>query len=148
MTILRRFANSMAVMALLFLTAFAQPATAQGVSEADQAATQTVIRDQIEAFRAGDHVRAYSHAAPAIRGIFPTVDGFIAMVQGGYMALYRPAEFRFGRNTEINGEIFQELIVTDETGKLWQAVYTLRRQEDGSWKITGVKLNPHKGASV
>ena len=79
---------------------------------------------------------------------YPTVEGFIAMVQSGYMVLYRPAEYHFGRNTEAQGEIYQEVIATDEAGKLWQAVYTLRRQEDGSWKVTGVKLNPYKGASV
>jgi hypothetical protein len=134
--------------AALMLVAFALPAAAQGVSEADQAATQAIIQDQIEAFKAGEHDRAYSHAAPGIKSMFPTVEAFIGMVQGGYMALYRPAEYRFGRNTEIQGEVYQELIVTDETGKVWQAVYTLRKQEDGSWKVTGVKLNPFKGASV
>ena len=149
---LRAGLRPLAAAALAILLAATPPmpgeATAQHVIEADQIAIQTVIRDQIEAFRAGDHERAYSHAAPTIKGIFPTVERFIEMVQRGYMPLYRPAEYHFGRSLEADGEIHQEVIVTDESGKLWQAVYTLRRQDDGSWKVTGVKLNPHKGASA
>ena len=118
------------------------------VNKADSLATQTVIEAQINAFRAGDDNAAYSHAAPNIKQIFPTVDQFISMVKTGYMPLYRPDGFVFGRNTRISGQVHQEVIVTDEKGKQWQAVYTLRQQDDGSWKITGVKMNPYSGATT
>lgn len=118
------------------------------VSEAETTATQQVIEDQLLAFRAGEHQRAFSHAAPNIKGIFRTVENFAAMVQRGYGAIYEAGEFTFGRNLFQNGEIYQEVLITDSAGKQWQAVYTLKQQEDGSWKITGVKMNPYKGASV
>lgn len=123
-------------------------AAEQAVNPADTTATRQVIEDQLNAFRSGDHDRAYSHAAPSIKRFFPTVDQFIAMVRNGYEPVYAPGEYRFGRNVFLYGEVYQEVIVTDETGRQWQAVYTLKQQEDGSWKITGVKLNPHKGAAV
>ena len=149
MTISRVFCMRVAAPLLFWLClAIGQPVFAQQVGDADSTAIQGVIHDQIEAFKAGDDERAYSFAAPSIREIFPTVDRFIEMVQQGYRVLYRPAEYRFGRSTEVDGEIYQEVIATDEAGKLWQAVYTLRRQADGSWKITGVKLNPFSGASA
>lgn len=117
-------------------------------SSADASAIQTVIEAQINAFRSGDDAAAYSHAAPNIKQIFPTVDQFISMVKTGYMPLYNPETFVFGRNAVIGSEIHQEVIVTDEKGKQWQAVYTLRQQEDGSWKITSVKMNPYSGATT
>lgn len=118
------------------------------VSESDTTATQQVIEDQLLAFRAREHDRAFSHAAPNIKGIFRTVENFAAMVQRGYGAIYDPGEYSFGRNLSQYGEIYQEVLITDSSGKQWQAVYTLKQQEDGSWKITGVKMNPYKGASV
>lgn len=118
------------------------------VAPADTTATQSVITDQISAFKAMDHGRAYSHAAPNIKTYFDTVEKFIGMVKGGYGALYAPDAYVYGRNMQLNGEIYQEVIVTDSSGKQWQAVYTLRQQADGSWKITGVKMNPYTGAST
>ena len=73
-------------------------------SSADASAIQTVIEAQINAFRSGDDAAAYSHAAPNIKQIFPTVDQFISMVKTGYMPLYNPENFVFGRNAVIGSE--------------------------------------------
>ncbi len=118
------------------------------VSPADTTQTQSVVSDQLMAFKSGDHARAYSHAAPNITNYFTTLESFTGMVKGGYGAIYQSDSFIFGRNTSVNGEIYQEVFITDPQGKQWQAVYTLQRQTDGTWKITGVKMNPHKGAST
>ncbi len=118
------------------------------VEQSETIATQTIVRDQLEAFRSGDHARAYSHAAPNIKDYFNTVDRFIGMVKKGYGAIYQSDSYVMGRNTIVNGEIYQEVIITDTVGKQWQAVYTLKQQEDGRWQITGVKMNPYKGATT
>lgn len=123
-------------------------ADAQVVTDVIETSTQEVIRDQIEAFKAKDHVRAFSHAAPAIRNIFQTEENFIRMVRGGYMPLYNPQSYQFGRNFNLDGTIHQEVIATDQSGKQWQAIYTLREQPDGTWKITGVKMEPFSGATT
>ena len=136
-----------AMFALLLAMAFSASAQ-EAPAEADSLATRGVIDDQLSAFQTGDYDRAYSHAAPNIQQFFPTVERFTGMVERGYGAIYKSDSHFFGRSITINGQIHQEVIVTDEAGKQWQAVYTLRQLEDGSWKITGVKLNPYKGASV
>ncbi len=133
---------------VLAFPAFSQQGSDQLPSQGETLSTQSVVRDQLEAFKARDHERAYSHAAPNIRGYFDTVDKFTSMVSRGYDPIYNSEGHVFGRNTVINNEIYQEVIITDTAGKQWQAVYTLKQQEDGSWKITGVKLNPYKGASA
>ena len=135
--------------AFLMLVVWPMHSWAQAaVGEAETRLTQGVISDQIAAFKSGDSERAYSHAAPNVKIVFPTADRFIAMVQTGYTPLYNPDSFVFGRNALIGEQIHQELIVTDHAGKQWQAVYSLQLQGDGSWRITGVKLNPYSGASA
>jgi hypothetical protein len=121
---------------------------AQEASDADRVAVQQTIGDQIAAFRAGDHDRAYSFAAASIKDTFRTVDAFIAMVRSGYMPLYAPQSYSFGRSAAIGEAIHQEVFATDSGGRQWQAVYTLRRDENGAFKIIGVKLNPWNGASA
>ena len=124
------------------------PAHAQAVTEEIEISTQAVIADQLDAFQRKDYDRAFSHAAPTIKQIFKNKDNFIRMVKGGYNVLYDPDRYIFGRNFNVDGTIHQEVIATDESGKQWQAIYTLRQQEDGSWKITGVKMEPYQGAAT
>jgi hypothetical protein len=142
-------AQMIAALALTLIVAFCVPALAQdAVPGTDTMATQQVIGGQIEAFKAGDGAKAYSYAAPSIKQVFTTVDIFMNMVQTGYMPLYKPESYVFGKNALISGQVHQEVLVTDAQGKQWQAVYTLVRQDDGSWKVTGVKLNPYTGVSA
>jgi hypothetical protein len=143
-------ATIIAIVLFLGALALAYPAFSQQneVGAAETMATQSVIRDQLNAFKSGDVNRAYSHAAPNVTKIFPDVERFTSMLKNGYGAIWHSDSFVFGRNTVINNEIYQEVIITDPTGGQWQAVYTLKQQEDGSWKITGVKMNPYKGAST
>lgn len=129
---------------LSFFLLFAQ-AQAQTT---DENAVQSVIEDQINAFQAKDYDRAFSHAAPTIKQIFKTTDRFVGMVKNGYQPLYNPDSYAFSRSIEQGGSVYQEVIVTDKNGKQWQAVYTLKQQEDGSWKITGVKMEPTQGAAT
>ncbi len=124
------------------------PASAQTVTPDIETNTQAVIADQLDAFQQKDYDRAFSHAAPTIQQVFKNKDNFIRMVQTGYGVLYDPDRYIFGRNFNVDGTIHQEVIATDESGKQWQAIYTLRQQEDGSWKITGVKMEPYQGAAT
>lgn len=118
------------------------------LSDADRQAVQWVINSQISAFKADDHQSAYSYAAPNVRQVFPTVEGFISMVQRDYQPLYRPVSYSFGRSSLEAGEVFQELLVTDDRHHVWQVIYTLEQQEDDSWKVTNVLMLPYQGVSA
>lgn len=133
---------------LLSLVFFVGQAQAQSTSTTSETAIHEVIADQIDAFKTKDYDRAFSHAAPTIKQIFKTSDRFANMVKGGYEPLYDPEAYAFSRSIEQGGSVYQEVLVTDKTGKQWQAVYTLKQQEDGTWKITGVKMEPTTGAAT
>ena len=113
---------------------------AQAVDEQASAAIRQTIESQIEAFRRDDALAAYGLAAPGIQRMFPSSDVFMQMVRNGYAPVYRPRSFAFANTREIGGTIAQEVRLVDSEGTNWLALYTMERQEDGSWKISGCTL--------
>ncbi|MFK7901840.1 MAG: DUF4864 domain-containing protein [Nitratireductor sp.] len=101
---------------------------------------QTVITDQLDAFKRQDNLRAFSHAAPNIKQLFVNADNFILMVKRGYPALYASKLVEYGRTKQVDADFYQEVIVIDPKGNQWKAVYVLSKQDDGSWKIKGVQI--------
>jgi hypothetical protein len=106
----------------------------------DVTAAQNVIRAQEQALAHDDAAAAYSYAAPAIHGLFPQADTFMAMVQRGYAPVYRHKRFEFGESRVEGGWIAQHVHIIDADGEPWEALYTLEQQPDGSLKITGCTL--------
>ncbi|KYG97975.1 DUF4864 domain-containing protein [Bradyrhizobium sp. DOA1] len=106
----------------------------------DVGIAQGVIRAQEQAFARDDAAAAYSHAAPAIKEIFPAPNIFMSMVQNGYAPVYRHKSFEFGDSKIEGGWIAQRVHIVDANGDAWVALYTLEQQADGSYKITGCSL--------
>jgi hypothetical protein len=117
--------------------------------EAEQAAARAVISRQAEAFGRDDASTAYAQAAPAIRDIFPNPDLFLGMVRNQYKPVYRHRSFVFGTARDV-GEtsVSQTVAIQDEFGTDWTAEYTLDRQPDGEWRITGCRLIKAPGISA
>jgi hypothetical protein len=121
----------------------AATALAQGLSNlnsVERRAIRSVIEAQIGAFRADDGERAFGLAAPSIRGIFRTADNFMAMVRQGYEPVYRPRDVRFGDLVDVEQTQVQKVYVTAPDGKQVLALYSMERQADGSWRISGCML--------
>ena len=126
------------IAAILLGLAFAVPAIAD-----DSEAVQGVIGSQIDSFRTGEHAEAFSHAAAGIQLMFRNQQNFVQMVQKGYAPIYGAQDYRFGRSKAgPDGTMFQEVLLTGPKGRSWVALYTMKRDEDGVWKIAGVRLVP------
>ena len=107
----------------------------------DITGAQAAISGQMEAFLADDRSGAYAYAAPNIKRLFPTVDGFIDMVERGYQPVRRPSSYAFGQSIPLgDGLLLQEVLITGPDGKGWKALYRMQLQDDGTWKIAGVSL--------
>jgi Domain of unknown function (DUF4864) len=99
---------------------------------------KTVIELQLNAFAKDDGNEAMSYAAPLVKQIFQTPENFMAMVKKGYQPVYR-------NNARTFGEVFQDrlgrpamrVVLTAADGKRYEALYSMEKQEDGSWKIAG-----------
>jgi hypothetical protein len=129
----------MCVLAALML--WSAPIRAEALSAEDQAAFQSIITGQIEAFRAENGAKAYSYAAPMIRQIFPSPEQFMNMVRQGYQPVYRPQSFQFGEaGFSASGRPIQRVKVVGPDGITYEAIYTMERQPDGSWAINGCAI--------
>ena len=128
------------------LAAFAGHTVAQ---EAGNPLVRQAIEGQLKSILADDDAAAYGYAAPNIRQVFPDVGRFMDMVKNGYKPVHRPKGWNFGRDTTLaDGTVVQELMLTDQDGREWQAIYMMQLQADGSWKIAGVSLRGLPGLTM
>jgi len=135
--------------AILFLALGLTQGAAHAADEAGREAARATVARQIEAFRTDDAATAYAQAAPAIQGMFPSPDTFLAMVRKGYAAVYRARTFRVDRVEDVGTDgVALGATVQDEAGADWLALYTLEKQPDGAWRITGCRLTKAPGTST
>ena len=114
---------------------------ADSISATDKAEFQRIITAQITAFRADDGPAAYDFAAPVVRNIFPTPEIFMAMVKQGYPQVYRPQSFNFTEALiDPLGRPAQKMTVVGPDGKSYIALYSMEKQPDGTWRISGCTL--------
>jgi hypothetical protein len=119
----------------------AAPVRAASLSTEDKSAFESIISGQIDAFRAEDGPRAYSYAAPMIKQVFPTPEVFMDMVRKGYQPVYRPQSFTFGdAGISASGRPIQKVTIVGPDGLTYEAIYTMERQPDGSWQISGCAI--------
>jgi hypothetical protein len=112
----------------------------RAADDADRASIRATIERQIDAFRRDDAAGAYAYAAPVIKRSFPDEAAFLGMVRSRYKPVYRPSNVSFGefKDTELGPT--QVVRLSDEDGETWLAVYTLEKQPDGTWLISGCIL--------
>jgi hypothetical protein len=116
-------------------------ASAQSISATEKSEFQRIIAAQINAFQADDGPTAYSFAAPVVRKIFPTPEIFMSMVKRGYGPVYRPKSFNFTEALiDPMGRPAQKMLVVGPDGKTYAALYSMEKQPDGTWRISGCTL--------
>jgi hypothetical protein len=110
------------------------------VSAGDWRAIQAVISKQMNAFRLDDGEAAFSLASPGVRQVFESADSFMEMVRADYGAVYRPRTYRFLRSAILDGEPVQPIEVIALDGAVSIAVFSMERQRNRSWRISGCRL--------
>ncbi len=117
-------------------------------TSADRQAIQTVINNQMAAFKRDDADQAFSFAAPSIQRMFGSAETFIAMVRQGYQPVYRPSQVRFADLAYQDGVLIQTVRMVGPDGAPVTALYSMEQQADGSWKIAGCQLTRDPGADT
>ncbi len=126
------------LLAAVFLCVMTFAAQADSIPDKDKSEFQRIISAQISAFKADDGKAAYDFAAPIVKGIFATPENFMAMVKKGYPQVYRPQSFKFtDALTDSVGRPTQKLAIVGPDGKTYEAVYSMEKQPDGTWRIAG-----------
>jgi hypothetical protein len=109
---------------------------------AEWKAIKKVIGDQRAALVAGDAAKAFTHAAPGIRAQFGSPENFLAMVQSAYVPLVTARYTEFLEGAVIDGNVIQPLRLVAADNTVQVALYTMQKQKDGRWKISGCVLAP------
>jgi hypothetical protein len=125
------------VAALMFV---AQVLRAQTVEVAPEPGIEAAISDQMEAFRADDFETAFTFASPNIQSMFGTPQRFGAMVSSGYPMVHRPADVQFLELRQINGLLWQKILVRDASGAFHALDYQMVQGAGGAWRINGVQI--------
>ncbi|SFS21752.1 DUF4864 domain-containing protein [Yoonia litorea] len=107
----------------------------------DSQAIEDVIGSQLEAFNDRDVPSAWQYASPNIKRLFGNPGNFGMMVQQGYPMVWDNAEVRFLELRDINGFLWQKIMLRDKTGNLHVLDYQMVQTADG-WQINGVRLLP------
>ncbi len=118
-----------------------------GQARAQNSGIEATIGAQIEAFQADDFTNAFSFASPTIQGIFGTPENFGEMVRNGFPMVWRPEQVQFLELREVDGKLWQKVMVTDAAGKVHLLDYQMIDLEM-EWKINGVKILVPPGVST
>lgn len=101
------------------------------------AGARAVVEKQLDAFARGDEQGAYAFAAPGIKDRFPDAGQFMEMARLQYPALVNHRSLEFGAASADGDEARQGVTFIDGDNVVWKALYSLKRQADGQWLITG-----------
>lgn len=107
----------------------------------DNAAIEDVIGSQLQAFNDRDVDEAWQYASPMIKGMFGTPQNFGMMVERGYPMVWTNSDARFMDLREINGRLYQRVMIRDANGALHVLEYQMIEAENG-WQINGVSILP------
>jgi Domain of unknown function (DUF4864) len=106
----------------------------------DWKAIKNVITAQRAALIAGDGGEAFSYATPSLRTQFGDAATFMAMVHLGYQALLSARYTEFLEGAVIEGLVIQPLRLIDADNSVRVALYTLEKQPNGAWRISGCRI--------
>jgi hypothetical protein len=137
-----------ALWAAFALCAHAAPPRGGSLSAAEWTAIRQVIGEQLVALKVGDGSRALNYAMPDLRAQFGTPEDFLWMVRHGYRALLDARSSTFLEGAVVDGATIQplQLVLPDNTVKV--ALYEMRRQKDGRWRIAGCVIAPSKAQAI
>ncbi|WP_417683862.1 DUF4864 domain-containing protein [Roseibium sp.] len=111
-------------------------------------AFQSIIKNQMQAFRSGNADQAFSFASGDLKRRFQTPSVFMEMVKQGYQPVYRPKSVTFGSLRDTKSGPVQEVYVVGPKGNTWLALYSFEQQADGTWLISGCYLTKSPGLTA
>ncbi|CAN5166423.1 DUF4864 domain-containing protein [soil metagenome] len=120
-------------------------AQAAPLTDADEKSVRAVVEGQLAALARDDASAAFSFAAPSVRATVGSAAQFMEMVRKSYPAIYRPASTAFLKPEDHHGQVLQRVQLVDDDGNAWLALYSLERQKDKSWRITGCQVVHNTG---
>jgi hypothetical protein len=117
-------------------------ASTQALPAAEWKAIQRVIADQRAALIDGNAEKAFGYATDGIQRHFGDAATFMSMVQTSYAALLNARYVEFLEGAVIDGLVVQPLRLIGADNTVQVALYTLEKQKNGRWRISGCSIAP------
>ncbi len=115
-------------------------ATAESIGDADRRAIASVVAGQLQALQRGDAAAAFAYASPLLQAQYATPDSFMAMVRAGYGAVLEAQQTLFQDLVRYRGYPTQRVLLMDAQHRAITALYLMRRNSAGDWRIAGCIL--------
>ena len=120
---------------------------AENILEQDLFETETIIKNQLQAFINKDAEEAFSYAAPMIKLRFDNPDNFMNMVKNYYEPVYNPKQYYFINAKYFEGSVYHQLQIVSQSNLSYLATYSLIKDND-EWKISGCSVYPMRQESI
>ena len=132
---------------MLLAALMAKPVLAEDALPTDT--FKSIITHQLQAIAKDDAATAYGDAAPLVQQLFPTPDIFMNMVRSGYPPVYRNKQVVFDHaGTDPNGRPYQKVELFGLDGTMYDVIYYMQQQPDGTWKISGCVVAKAEGQTA
>ena len=131
-----------------FAVAISQWVAFASAEELTAARSRAIVERQFDAFERDDGEAAYALAAPTIKQSFGDPDHFMAMVRDHYAPVYRHRSVEFGAFKESGDQASLEATLVDNDNVVWTALYSLSRETNGDWLISGCVLVKSDGSAI
>jgi hypothetical protein len=118
------------------------------LTAADWKAIRKVITDQRAALVAGEAEKAFAFAAPGIRSQVGSADAFMTMVASDYEAIITARDVEFLEGDVVAAIVVQPLRLVGRDNSVRVALYTMEKQANGSWRISGCRMAPSTGQMI
>jgi hypothetical protein len=112
-------------------------ARADTLSGPEARQVQAVILAQLKAFAENDADAAFAVATPEVRKTVGDPRRFLALVEGNYPMVHHAAGIGFLPPEMDQGHVLQIVALRDGDDKTWLALFSLERQADNTWRISG-----------
>lgn len=137
-----------AVLAGLILPCWLGAAIALGLNGADEKAIHNVVQSQLDAFAEDDAPGAFALATPDTRAQFGDPENFLDTVRQHFNPIYRHRVAHFATPEMLHGVTIQIVRLVDANSHVWFAIYRMKRDPDGTWKIDDCDLLETASVSV
>jgi hypothetical protein len=114
----------------------------------DAEAIHAVVQSQLDAFAADDAAKAFSLSTASTRRILGDADSFLQMIKSEYPPIYRHRRAIFLPPQLLDGDALQVVRLTDAENYVWVAIYRMKVEQDGKWRIDGCSLLETSSISV
>lgn len=126
----------------LALATSTAPAAETALPAAQWKAIKAVISQQRAALSAGEAARAFGYASPGIQEQFGDAETFMTMVRTLYAPLLTARYTEFLDGAVIDGVVIQSMRLIASDNSVLVALYTMEKQKNGTWRISGCRLAP------